>query len=566
MATNGAVPELPEAVSKPPEGIVLPPKDIRAIVEKTAGYVARNGPVFEDRIREKEKHNPKFSFLSPNDAYSAFYLWRLNEVREGRGTAVSAGRAGEGAQAVVEEKAKGPAPPPEFHFSARMPNISAQDLEIVKLTALHVARKGRSWMTALSQREARNFQFDFLRPQHSLYQFFSRLVDQYTLLLQTGPEGQKAEQKRIQDLQQNLQDKFRILERAKQRSEWVKYQEAQKQQKEEEEEAERVAYAQIDWHDFVVVETVLFTEADDQADLPPPTSLNDLQSASLEQKAMMSLARPDMRIEEAMPTDDMTSYYDPYAQQAQTQPYYPSPSPYQPQPQLQQYASTMDYTATPPQPAMSPQPSSVFASSANNISLPTRPDATPSPRPPSVPQQPPAVATPAAAASANAAAPMRIRSDYVPRAQQRTKANPATASAICPNCGQSVLLSELDKHLQIELLDPRWKEQRAKADSRFASTNLGGTDVAANLKRLRARTGGDTSDPVAEAAARVLENQEEEERRKRLKGMDGTYDAPGTTSYPMPTVDAQKKQAAQGAQSQMSVQEQIKNIHQKFKS
>ena len=572
MATNnGATPDLPESVSKPPGGVVLPPKDIRAIVEKTAGYVSRNGPVFEDRIREKEKHNPKFSFLSPDDAYSAFYLWRLNEVREGRGTAVSAGRSGEGAQAVVEEKAKGSAPPPEFHFSARMPNISAQDLEVVKLTALHVARKGRSWMTALSQREARNFQFDFLRPQHSLYQFFSRLVDQYTLLLQTGPEGQKAEQKRIQDLQQNLQDKFRILEQAKQRSEWVKYQEAQKQRKEEEEEAERVAYAQIDWHDFVVVETVLFTEADDQADLPPPTSLNDLQSASLEQKAMMSLARPDMRIEEAMPTDDM-SYYDPYTQQVQIQPYNPSPSPYQPQLQPQQYASQMDYTPTPPPPAISPKPPTAFGSSANNISLPSRPDATPSPRPPSISQQPPSATTPAAAATAataataNAAAPMRIRSDYVPRAQQRTKANPATASAICPNCGQSVLLSELDKHLQVELLDPRWKEQRAKADSRFASTNLGGTDVAANLKRLRARTGGDTSDPVAEAAARVLENQEEEERRKRLKAVDGTYDAPGTTNYPMPTVDQQKKQPAQGGQSQMSVHEQIKNIHQKFKS
>ena len=45
---NGtSTPDLPDAVNKPPEGVVLPPKDIRAIVEKTAGYVARNGPVFE---------------------------------------------------------------------------------------------------------------------------------------------------------------------------------------------------------------------------------------------------------------------------------------------------------------------------------------------------------------------------------------------------------------------------------------------------------------------------------------------------------------------------------------
>ena len=29
------------------------------------------------------------------------------------------------------------------------------------------------------QREAKNFQFDFLRPQHSLFQYFTKLVDQY---------------------------------------------------------------------------------------------------------------------------------------------------------------------------------------------------------------------------------------------------------------------------------------------------------------------------------------------------------------------------------------------------
>ena len=82
-------------------------------------------------------------------------------------------------------------------------------------------------MTNLSQKEARNFQFDFHRPQHSLYNFFPRLVDQYTLLLQTGPEGQKAEQSRISELQANVQDRFRTLNKAKKRSEFVKHQEKQ---------------------------------------------------------------------------------------------------------------------------------------------------------------------------------------------------------------------------------------------------------------------------------------------------------------------------------------------------
>ncbi|RAH43398.1 putative pre-mRNA splicing factor, partial [Aspergillus brunneoviolaceus CBS 621.78] len=297
--SNGSTP-LPEDVNKPPEGVVLPPKDIRAIVEKTAGYVARNGPVFEDRVREKERNNPKFSFLNPDDAYGPFYQWRLIEIKEGRGSTALAGRPGEASAAAEPEKPKGPPEPPEFHFSARMPIINAQDLEVVKLTALFVARRGKSFMTALSQREARNFQFDFLRPQHSLYSFFTRLVDQYTILLRAeGIDAATTEKKRLGELERNVQNKYHVLDRAKERAEWVKYQAQQKQEKEEAEEKERIAYAEIDWHDFVVVETVLFTAADDQIDLPPPTSLHDLQSASLEQKAMMSLN--PLRIEEAMP-------------------------------------------------------------------------------------------------------------------------------------------------------------------------------------------------------------------------------------------------------------------------
>ena len=109
----------------------------------------------------------------------------------------------------------------------------------MKLTALFVAKNGRSFITALSQRETRNYQFDFLRPQHSLYQFFSRLVDQYTELLQANSvDGGKAERARIEELQSNAKDRFHVLGRAKHRAEWVKFQEEQKQKKEEAAEKE----------------------------------------------------------------------------------------------------------------------------------------------------------------------------------------------------------------------------------------------------------------------------------------------------------------------------------------
>ena len=417
---------LPEEVTKPPQGVVLPPKDIRGIVEKTAGYVARNGPIFEDRIRDKEKNNPKFSFLSPNDAYSPFYLWRLSEIREGRGTAVSAGRVGENAVHAEPETPKGPAPPPEFRFSARMPNINAQDLEVVKLTALFVAKNGRSFMTALSQRESRNYQFDFLRPQHSLYQFFSRLVDQHTEILQAPTvDGGKAQKARMQELQRSIDDRFYVLGRAKQRAEWAKFQEQQKQKKEEEEEKERLEYAQIDWHDFVVVETVMFNEADDQADLPPPTSLNDLQTASLEQKAAMSLQPHNMRIEEAMPTDE-DIYYNPHGEQQQQQ-YAMQPPPlsynfYDSQPTY----GSMNHTQTPPFPAGEDEESRAIA---ERTEARERAQAA------------------QVAAKGGAGQPMRIRNDYVPRAQANRQ---RAATALCPNCKQQILVDEMEQHMKSE--------------------------------------------------------------------------------------------------------------------
>lgn len=105
--------------------------------------------------------------------------------------------------------------------------------EILRLTALFVAKNGRQFMTTLSQREARNFQFDFLRPNHSFYQYFTRLVDQYTELL--APKCAE----NFEVLEMHVKDKYSTLDRAKKRAEWSKYQEAQKKKAEEEEDAER---------------------------------------------------------------------------------------------------------------------------------------------------------------------------------------------------------------------------------------------------------------------------------------------------------------------------------------
>lgn len=81
---------------------------------------------------------------------------------------------------VIQETVVPKEPPPEFEFIADPPSISAFDLDVVKLTAQFVARNGRQFLTQLMQKEQRNYQFDFLRPQHSLFNYFTKLVEQYT--------------------------------------------------------------------------------------------------------------------------------------------------------------------------------------------------------------------------------------------------------------------------------------------------------------------------------------------------------------------------------------------------
>uniref|UniRef100_A0A672YQI5 Splicing factor 3a, subunit 1 n=1 Tax=Sphaeramia orbicularis TaxID=375764 RepID=A0A672YQI5_9TELE len=86
--TNKVPEETP--ATKPIVGIIYPPPEVRNIVDKTASFVARNGPEFEARIRQNEINNPKFNFLNPNDPYHAYYRHKVNEFKEGKAQEPSA--------------------------------------------------------------------------------------------------------------------------------------------------------------------------------------------------------------------------------------------------------------------------------------------------------------------------------------------------------------------------------------------------------------------------------------------------------------------------------------------
>ncbi|KAK5256864.1 SF3a splicing factor complex subunit [Cryomyces antarcticus] len=148
----------------------------------------------------------------------------------------------------------------------------------------------------------------------------------------------------------------------------------------------------------------------------------------------------------------------------------------------------------------------------------------------------------AQAAARGGTGPMRIRSDYVPRAQARKK---NVQMALCPNCKQQIPFDELEQHMRIELLDPQWKEQAAKAAARYSTTNLSTSDVANNLKRLASQR----SDVFDGVTGQPISEEEQARRKKAATSYDGQPESK----------DAARLQMMQG----MNIEEQIRQIHQK---
>jgi splicing factor 3A subunit 1 len=197
-------------------GIIYPPPDIRAVVNKTAQFVANNGRAFESRI-VGERMSAKFSFLREADPYHAYYEHKVSEfiakkaeplaaqpqqekeqeqhqqektqevvkAAETTGDVVVEKKAVQDVTAQVAKKIKETElqPPPEEKFIIKHPTLSALDQEIMYLTAQYTALSGSSFLSGLATREQRNPQFDFLKPTHPLFAYFTALVESYTLVL-----------------------------------------------------------------------------------------------------------------------------------------------------------------------------------------------------------------------------------------------------------------------------------------------------------------------------------------------------------------------------------------------
>ncbi|XP_066500734.1 splicing factor 3A subunit 1 [Hoplias malabaricus] len=496
--------------TKPIVGIIYPPPEVRNIVDKTASFVARNGPEFEARIRQNEINNPKFNFLNPTDPYHAYYRHKVNEFKEGKGQEPSAAvpkvmqqqnlqqsqQLPQKVQAqVIQETVVPKEPPPEFEFIADPPSISAFDLDVVKLTAQFVARNGRQFLTQLMQKEQRNYQFDFLRPQHSLFNYFTKLVEQYTKVL-IPPKGL------LQKLKREAENPRDVLDQVRYRVEWAKFQERERKKEEEEKEKERVAYAQIDWHDFVVVETVDF-QPNEHGNFPPPTNPEELGARILIQERYEKYGESEeveMEVESEDEEDERERREDGHA------------APPDQDTQLQDMDEGSD-------------------EEEEGMKAPLPPE---NPMPPPLPPTPDQVI---------------IRKDYDPKASKpQPVVQPQDEYLISPITGEKILASKMQEHMRIGLLDPRWLEQRDRSIRERQieeEVYAPGLDIESSLKQLAERRTDIFG--VEETAIGKKIGEEEIQKPEEKVTWDGHSGSMARTQ--------------QAAQANITLQEQIEAIH-----
>ncbi|KZO95146.1 hypothetical protein CALVIDRAFT_538290 [Calocera viscosa TUFC12733] len=512
-------------------GMIYPPPDIRTIIDRTALHVARsqNPTQFEERVRESQRTDPKFAFLAPTDAYHAYYRHRVESIRAGEdvnavtGAAVKPSPAADGEADAAAEPAKKPtgrhraAPPepPELEFVLPTPRVAPLELDTIKLTALFFAVRGAGFLQALSVREGQNPEFEFLRPTHPLFGYFSRLVGQYKTVLLPSQEGRE---KLRADA--GTGGKGRLLEEARARADWERWKRDRERKRAEDQEAERKAFAEIDWHDYAVVQTIEFTLADSGAELPPPMSVQEIESMTLAQKRMAQMINESTteEIKAANEAADLRNRAEVEENRAREEAH---------------RVERAEMVAGVKRKAVEHLEEVDVDVVMDDTALLAQEEADRLRREMAQVQLP--------------GGQMKIRENYVSKGINR---GGKKATTTCTICGQQIPIDELEEHMRIELLDPRWKSQRDVLEARRAQANelQYGANVASSLKTL-ARTRVDIFGADEDEAARKVEEEAEKARAREREKI--VWD--GHT--------ASKESTAGKFQSNINFEEQISAIH-----
>ncbi|KAG6543090.1 hypothetical protein Mapa_015586 [Marchantia paleacea] len=478
-------------------GMIHPPPDVRSIVDKTAQFVARNGPEFEKRILANEKGNVKFNFLKSEDPYHAYYQHRVSEFRiqlqapaqapslvaaiaaapkppEGGAAPTSKEHEDLEFETTTKPAAKALEQPEPELYTVRLPEgLTGLDLDIIKLTAQFVARNGKNFLNGLTNREHSSPQFYFLKPTHSMFTFFTALADAYSKVLMP-PKGL------VEKLKRDSTNKTLVLERSLQRLEWERSQERARQKAEDEIEQERMQMALIDWHDFVVVETIEFAEEEDE-ELPQPMTLEEVvrrSKALAMEEDEEETAEAGKEVEMEMDVEELQLVEDGMSA-----------------------ASLNEKSSNDSQPMEEVDP------------------------------------------------PMRIVKNWKRPEERVPVEKDPTKFVVSPITGELIPINEMAEHMRISLIDPKYKEQKERMMAKLRETTLATDDeISRNisgLARTRPDIFGTTEEEVSNAVKAEIEKKKEEPKQVIWDGHTGSI----------------SRTANQAMAQTMTLEEQIAAIH-----
>ncbi|KAF0292982.1 Splicing factor 3A subunit 1 [Amphibalanus amphitrite] len=252
----------------------------------------------------------------------------------------------------------------------------------------------------------------------------------------------------------------KVLDQVRYRVEWDRVQEARKRREEEAVERERISYAQIDWHDFVVVETVDY-QPWEQGQFPPPTTPAQVGQRVLMQERIDDGEEMQMSDEEPEPepepeeSSSSSSEDEEEEQEGRAEPERGVAD----NTQVQDMEEDSDEEAEEPR-RQAPPPPSISRMQ---------------PPPPPMPPKPDQV----------------VIKKYDPKAAAKPSRAPAPDEyLISPITGERIPASQVAEHMRIGLLDPRWVEQRDRQlnekvnqETVFAT----GGDIGSHLQNLAER-------------------------------------------------------------------------------
>lgn len=230
----------------------LPP-DVRESIEKTVSYVQKHGSLFVEKLINNDVDG-RFSFLKEGDPLHILYLEALNGK--------------------ITEKKLEPIHVEPFKFTTENTPISLFDLEVIKLTALHSARKPESFAEEVRNHmttKGQGGQFAFLDPKHTLHGLYQAYVEQYRIVMDNVEKGYfpKRDFLALAHARAAAQTNTKVEAASKSLSANLR----------------KLKMASINWQDFVIVHKATFGSIEEASELAPAITRESVMHRSLQQKA-----------------------------------------------------------------------------------------------------------------------------------------------------------------------------------------------------------------------------------------------------------------------------------------